>query len=84
MSASASTVESSSESEFLCLFLDDFCEEIELEGNKEEEQGSYREEPVSSQVGRKRSKSIATGGSKRKRKVLNKEEKAQVMLSIIM
>ena len=64
MSASASTVESSSESEFLCLFLDDFCEEIELEGNKEEEQGSCREEPVSSQVGRKRSKVLLRGALK--------------------
>ena len=30
----------SSGSEFLCLYLDDFCEEIEVEVNEDEDQGS--------------------------------------------
>ena len=74
-----------SESEFLCLYLDDhdFCEEIEVEN---EHQGSRSQPSTSTKAGHKRGKSTtagaAMGGSKRKRKMLNKEEKAQVMLSI--
>ena len=78
----------SSESEFLCLYLDDFCEEIEVEANEDEDQGSCGQASTSAKAGCKRGKNTARGtgaakgGSKRKRKMLNKEEKAQVMLSI--
>ena len=81
MSLSTSTSASASDEDFLCLYLDDFCEEIEVEA--EDDRETCSQVPASSNAGRKRGKSsAAVGGSKRKRKTLNKEEKVQVMLSI--
>lgn len=63
--------------------LDDFCEEIEVEANEDQGQGSCGQVSTLAKAGHKRGAAgAAKGGSKRKRKMLNKEEKAQVMLSI--
>ena len=73
-------------SDFVCLYLDDFCEEIEVEEHEEEDQSISSEASTSAQSGHKRCRNsavgVAKGGSKRKRKMLNKKEKDQVMLSI--
>ena len=63
------------------ILFDDYCEEVEVEGGGEEDQGIGSQ--TSTQTGSKRGRNTAAkGGSKRKRKMLNKDEKAQVMLSI--
>ena len=73
MSASSAT---SSDNDFVCLYLDDFCEEVEVDGRVPVQSGSKRGRDTQQGVG------VTMGSSKRKRKMLNKEEKAQVMLSI--
>ena len=58
-------------------------EEIEVGANEDEDQGSSSQAFTSEKAVHKRGKNTAAkGGSKRKRKMLNKEEKAEVMLSI--
>ena len=46
-------VEIASESDFLCLCLDDFCEEIEVGTNEDEDQGSCSQASTSAKAGHK-------------------------------
>lgn len=71
---SASSSSSEGDGDFVCLYLDDCCQEVEVVIDGEED------DQVST-AGCKRGNS-SKGGSKRKRKMLNKDEKAKIMLSI--
>lgn len=42
-----------SESEFLCLYLDDYCEVIEVEASEDEDQGSCSRASTSAKAGHK-------------------------------
>ena len=72
-----------SEIESEWLSLDDFREDIKIEANEDEGQGSCGQASTLAEAGHKHGAAgAAKGGSKRKREMLNKGEKAQVMLSI--
>lgn len=69
--------------DLVCLYLDDFCEEVIVDDGEDEEQGSCSQ--ASAQSGRKRGTKSTTSGvpkakgsSKRKRKTLNKDETASL------
>ena len=52
-----STSTSASDEDFLCLYVDDFCEEIEVEA--EDDRETCSQVPASSNAGRKQGKSTA-------------------------
>ena len=85
--AAASTSTVHEEEEFVCLYLDDVCEEVELEDADDEVLVLADEEQSgdTSDTGReskRRRSQAAKKTSKRKRTMLSKDEKARVMLSI--
>ena len=53
--------ESGTVSDFVCLYLDDYCEEIEVEEHEEEDQSSCSQASMSAQSGLKRGRNTAAG-----------------------